>query len=196
MKTPPADLADRLLAVSDQLEGTEFDVTVDEVAKLADVPRATLYYYFSGKDDLVAFFLNAKFSLVREAIAAAAGSEGSVSDRLGRAMTAILESIEAHPPLCTELPLAVKRAGNMGEVMANADRVMMTPLRELLIEGRATGELVVDDVEMTATALMGALHFVGMMQISMTGRFDAKNAAQSLVPQLINGLRASTPAPL
>lgn len=194
MKTPPAELTERLLQVSDQLEGTEFDVTIDEVAKLADVPRATLYYYFSGKDDLIAFFLNAKFSLVREAIASAAASEGTVSERLARAMTAILESLEAHPPLCTELPIAVKRAGNMGEVMANADRVIMTPMRELLIEGRATGELHVDDVELTATALMGALHFVGMMHLATTGHFDAQATAKSLVPQLINGLRINEPA--
>jgi len=194
MKTPPAELTERLLSVSDALEGTEFDVTIDEVAKLADVPRATLYYYFSGKDDLIAFFLNAKFLLVREAIATAAASEGSVSERLGRAMRAILTSIQDHPPLCTELPIAVKRAGNMSEVMANADRVMMTPLRELLIEGRATGELEVDDVELTATALMGALHFVGMMHVTTTGALDAAGVAKSLVPQLINGLRATEPA--
>ena len=194
MKTPPTELTDRLLAVSDQLEGTEFDVTIDEVAKLADIPRATLYYYFSGKDDLIAFFLNQKFSLVRDAIASAAASGGTVSDRLRNAMTAILESIQQHPPLCTELPIAVKRSGNMSEVMANADRVMMTPLRELLIEGRATGELVVDDVELTATALMGALHFVGMMHVTVTGALDARAVAESLVPQLINGLRAPAPA--
>ena len=195
MKTPPAELTERLIRVSSELEGTEFDVTIDEVAKLADVPRATLYYYFSGKDDLIAFFLNEKFSLVREAISSAASSDGSVSERLTRAMTAILKSIQSHPTLCTELPLAVKRAGNMGEVMANADRVMMTPLRELLIEGRAKGELDVDDADLTATALMGALHFVGMMHVTMTGVLDADRVAASLVPQLINGIRARETAP-
>ena len=194
MKTPPAELTARLIKVSDQLEGTEFDVTIDEVAKLADVPRATLYYYFSGKDDLIAFFLNEKFSLVRDAIAGAAASEGTVSERLTRAMTAILEGLEAHPPLCTELPIAVKRSGNMGEVLRNADRVIMTPLRELLIEGRATGELTVDDVELTATALMGALHFVGMMHLTTTGTLNAHAVADSLVPQLINGIRARATA--
>jgi AcrR family transcriptional regulator len=191
MKTPPPDLAARLLEVASHLGGTEFDVTIDEVAKLADVPRATLYYYFSGKDDLVSFFLNEKYSLVREAIASAGGTDGSVSERLARAMTAILESIDHHPQLCTELPLAVRRSGNRGELMANADRVMLAPLRELLIEGRATGELQVDDIELTATALMGALHFVGMMQITTTGKLDAEHVAASLVPQLIKGLRGS-----
>ena len=190
MKTPPPELTERLIAVSDRLDGTDFDVTIDEVAKLADVPRATLYYYFSGKEDLITFFLNQKFSLVRDAITAAAASEGSAADRLMEAMTAILHAQAEHPALCTELPIAVKRAGIMGEVMANADRVMMTPMRELLIEGRATGEFAIPDVDLAATALMGALSFVGMMQLAMTGTLDADAVSEKLVPLLVNGLRA------
>ncbi len=189
MKTPPPELTDRLIAVSDKFDGTEFDVTIDEVAKLADVPRATLYYYFSGKEDLVGFFLNAKFMLVRDAIAEAAAAEGTASQRLGNAMTAILHALSEHPPLCTELPIAVKRAGMMGDVMANADRVMMTPMRELLIEGRATGEFSIPDVDLAATALMGALTFVGMMHLTMSGELDADDVAENLVPLLVNGLR-------
>ena len=182
-------MTDRLIAVSDKFDGTEFDVTFDEVAKLADVPRATLYYYFSGKEDLVGFFLNAKFMLVRDAIAEAAAAEGTASQRLGNAMTAILHALSEHPPLCTELPIAVKRAGMMGDVMANADRVMMTPMRELLIEGRATGEFSIPDVDLAATALMGALTFVGMMHLTMSGELDADDVAENLVPLLVNGLR-------
>jgi len=190
VKTPPPELTERLIAVSDRLDGTDFDVTIDEVAKLAEVPRATLYYYFSGKEDLITFFLNQKFSLVRDAITAAAASEGSAADRLMEAMTAILHAQAEHPALCTELPIAVKRAGIMGEVMANADRVMMTPMRELLIEGRATGEFAIPDVDLAATALMGALSFVGMMQLAMTGTLDADAVSEKLVPLLVNGLRA------
>lgn len=189
MKTPPPELTARLIAVSDQLDGTDFDVTIDAVAKLVDVPRATLYYYFSGKEDLIAFFLNAKFSLVRDAIATAAATDGTVSDRLARTMTTILHALSEHPPLCTKLPIAVKRAGMMDDVMANADRVLITPIRELLIEGRATGEFAIPDINLAATALMGALSFVGMMHLTISGRLDADRVAEDLVPMLVNGLR-------
>jgi len=182
-------LTARLIAVSDQLDGTDFDVTIDAVAKLVDVPRATLYYYFSGKEDLIAFFLNAKFSLVRDAIATAAATDGTVSDRLARTMTTILHALSEHPPLCTKLPIAVKRAGMMDDVMANADRVLITPIRELLIEGRATGEFAIPDINLAATALMGALSFVGMMHLTISGRLDADRVAEDLVPMLVNGLR-------
>ena len=39
MKTPPPELTERLIAVSDQLDGTEFDVTIDD-ATATDLPFA------------------------------------------------------------------------------------------------------------------------------------------------------------
>ena len=74
MKKLPDDLATKLLDASHQLPaGSGFDVSVDEVAQLADIPRATLYYYFSGKDDLVEFYMNDLMDRTRAAIQKAAG---------------------------------------------------------------------------------------------------------------------------
>ena len=64
MRKPPDDLARKLLEAGDELTGTRFDVSIDDVAKLTGVPRATLYYYFSGRDDLVAFYMNDKLTRV------------------------------------------------------------------------------------------------------------------------------------
>ena len=44
MKTPPEDIQRKLIAAADQFTGTGFNVSVDELAKATDVPRATLYY--------------------------------------------------------------------------------------------------------------------------------------------------------
>ena len=46
MKQPPEDLAQKLIDASSQFGGTGLDVSMDQVAQAADVPRATLYYYF------------------------------------------------------------------------------------------------------------------------------------------------------
>ena len=78
MKHPPEDLASKLIAASDQFVGTGLDVSIDDVALAAGVPRATLYYYFSGRDDLVSFYLLHKLNSVGDDIAKAAAGEGSV----------------------------------------------------------------------------------------------------------------------
>ena len=82
MKRPPEELAEKLLAVSDQLSGTDLDVSIDDIAKMADVPRATLYYYFSGKEDLISFFLSDKLHRASVAIGKAVAGEGTVVERL------------------------------------------------------------------------------------------------------------------
>ena len=188
MKRLPDNIAEKLLAASDHFSGTGLDISIDDCAKLADVPRATLYYYFGGKDDLVSFFLNDKLTRVGDAISKAAAGEGQVRDRLEATLTAVLHALAAHPVLCVELPAAIKQAGEYQEVMASMDRVVMAPLRELLIEGRATGELTVPDPATSAVALMGALSMVGMTQTVATGEIDAEGTAPLFVPQLVNGL--------
>ena len=55
MKQPPADLAERLWHVSDRFLALGSDLKIDDLAELSGVPRATIYYYFSGKDDVMAF---------------------------------------------------------------------------------------------------------------------------------------------
>lgn len=190
MKTPPEDLAQKLLEASDQFVGTGFDVSIDEVAQAAGVPRATLYYYFSGKDDLLTFFINDKLERVATAIGKAAAGEGTAVDRLRASITAIVDSMAAYPGLCIELPQAVSQSGRYGEVAAKAEQVVSAPLRELLIEGRATGELVVPDVMTATVALAGAVMHSCMMHTMLYGKIDAAVLSEQLTSMLVDGFQA------
>ncbi len=193
MKTPSDAIAERLVALSDELGGAAMDMSIDEIAEAAEIPRATLYYYFSGKDDLVAFFVKNKLERVGTAIAKAAASEGSSSERLSNAIRSIVAAMVEHPVLCTELPAAVKRAGQFAEVATQADRVVMAPMRELLIEGRATGELAVPDVAVAALAISGAITNTTQMLLTMSdGPIDAELLGDRLAATLVDGLRART----
>ena len=189
MKKLPEDLANKLLDASHQMpEGSGFDVSVDEVARIADIPRATLYYYFSGKDDLVEFYLNDLMDRTRAAIQKAAAFEGTTAERLATVMTAVIGAFAEYPKMCLELPGAIKAGQDHQVLMANMDRSVMAPFREVLIEGRGAGELSFTDVEVAADAIMGALHMVSMKALLMNGTLDAKETADAVVPQLINGL--------
>ena len=193
MKQPPDDLVEKLIEASNQFTGTGLDVTMDEVAQAADVPRATLYYYFSGKDDLVNFYLTHKLDSVSVAMQKAVASEGSVTDRLDAVVRAVLRAMAAQPALCTELPEALRRArSNFSEVAMKADVVMRQPLRDLLIEGKASGELNVPDVDLAIDALNGAVGQVALIRLTMHGELDADGVADVLVPLIISGLARET----
>ena len=188
MKKLPEDISRKLLEASEKLSGTNLDVSIDEVARLADIPRATLYYYFSGKDDLLGFFLSDKLTRASVAVQKAIASEGDVVIRLEATLGAVMQVMAEHPTLCTEMPVAIKEAGKFEDVVNGAERLMLAPFRELLIEGKATGELSIPDVNTTAIALMGAVNMVAMFELVQTGTLDVEKANAALIPQLIRGL--------
>jgi len=191
MKQPPEDLAQKLIDASSQFGGTGLDVSMDQVAQAADVPRATLYYYFSGKEDIVNFYLSHKLDSVSTAMEKAAASEGTVVDRLGEVVRAVLSAMAAQPALCTELPEALRRAqASLSEVAMKAEVVMRQPLRNLLIEGRANGELSVPDIELAIDAIHGALGQVALIRLTRDGELDADAVADTLVPLIISGISA------
>jgi AcrR family transcriptional regulator len=189
MKTPPDDIADKLIAASREFRGTGLDVSMEEVAEAADIPRATLYYYFSGRDDLINFYLAHKLDTVSVAMQKAAAGEGTVVDRLGSLIRAVLHAMAAQPAICTELPEALRKArNNFSEVALKADVVMRQPIRDLLIEGKANGELDVPDIDIAIDALHGAVGQVALIRITMTGELDADEVADSLIPLVMKGL--------
>jgi TetR/AcrR family transcriptional regulator len=191
VKKPPDNLAMKLLEATDRLpEEGGFDISIDEMARIVDVPRATLYYYFSGKDDLVEFYMNDKLERTAVAIEKAAAIEGDLVVRLEAVLMAILESLGKYPRMCVELPAAAKGLESFQSVMANAERWVVAPVREVLIEGRSTGVFDVVDPALTAVALMGALVQVGMFQVVSTGSIDVAATAEALVPQLLRGVAA------
>ncbi len=193
MKRPPDDLVQKLIAASSQFGGTGLDVSMDDVAQAADVPRATLYYYFSGKDDLVNFYLTHKLDSVSTALQKAAVSEGTVVDRLAACVRAVLRAMAAQPALCTELPEALRRAqANFSEIAQKADMVMRQPLRDLLIEGRAAGEVDVPDVDLVIDAIHGAVGQVALIRLTRDGELDADDVADTLIPLIISGLSAKS----
>ena len=72
--------------------------------------------------------------------------------------------------------------------------MVLAPLRELLIEGRATGELQLSDPGLTAIALVGGLMQASGMQVLRGGEIDATAIGDALIPVFISGLATTEPA--
>lgn len=188
MKRPPEDLARKLIDVSDQFKGTGFDISIDEVATAADVPRATLYYYFSGRDDLVSFFMNDKLDRMYTTVQKAVASEGSPTERLDRVIREVTRKLIEYPVLCMELPIALRKSEDFSEVMVNAERTVAAPIRELLIEGKALGDFDYQDLDIVITALNGAVMQVAMMEVVRNLEPNADAVADKLAALIVGGL--------
>jgi AcrR family transcriptional regulator len=187
VKTPPPDLAERLWAVGDQVLEPGTDMKIDDLAALAGVPRATLYYYFSGKDDVFAFLLAQKLQRGTAAVAAAAAQPGDAVDRLRAVLQAQLQTLAEHPALCARLLGGVIDQSDGGQLMDEIERTLMAPVRALLSEAHDAGELVVDDPATTTLAMMGAVAIVAMVRTA-NNAFDPDEVANAIIPLFLDGL--------
>jgi len=189
MKKPPEDIAAKLLGATEKMPlGSGFDVSIDEAAKLSGVPRATLYYYFSGREDLSQFYLNDLVDRSRIAIEKAAATEGGGEARLTAIMRAVIGGFAEFPRMCIEMSSAFKASDDHAAFLSNIDSAVMAPLRQVLEEGADAGELEFADVSVTANAIMGSLHQVSLMKIILTGSLDPIEIEDALFPQLLGGL--------
>jgi AcrR family transcriptional regulator len=192
MKQPPADLAERLWQVSDEFLALSSEVKVDELAELSGVPRATIYYYFSGKDDVMSFLLAQKVERASAVVAEAAMGDGRPIDRLERVFRAMLHQMADHPALCTRL-MCWMTTPAAEQLVIEAQNALLAPVRALLLEGQAAGDFPdLDPVDAT-TAVMGALAMVAMRH-TLNNDFDPDAVADTLIPCLLDGLGRRMPS--
>lgn len=190
MKAPPPDLADRLLAVSEQVLHPDAEVRLEDVAHTVGASRATLYYYFSGREDLLTFLLVAHVEGGAAALRTAIDSAEDPEERLRAAVAAMVGYLGPRPGVCAGLLSALGTAGRMVEVLRANDARIASPVREVLVEGRASGAFDVADVTLAANAVLG-----GVLMAVLGGALDHgtpldADQGAALTDQVVRGVLA------
>ena len=190
VKTPPDDLARKLTDASEQILSLDGQLKLDEVGRSVGVARATLYYYFSGRDDLLAFLVTHHLRLGGAAVAAGLAIEGRAEERLRAGVAALVRFLADHPEVCAGLLEAMGSGGRLAEVVGLSDQVIGGPLREILIEGRATGRLRFGDPADAANSVAGGALIAVLARAARGASLDDGEFAPALVDQLVGGLLA------
>jgi TetR/AcrR family transcriptional regulator len=189
VKSPPPDLARRLLDVSEPVLRTDPPPRLEDVANLVGASRATLYYYFSGRDDLLAFMLTAHAEAGAEAVRAAVNTDDPPEPRLHAMVAALIDYLARHPGICAGLLGAFGGTGRLNEVLHANDTWIAEPLRELLVDGQTAGVFTAADAADTANSILGAI-LLGVLGRSMSGADPTDpRFQQQLTQQTIRGIR-------
>lgn len=190
MKTPPADLADRLLDISEQVLDPGPALRLEDVALLVGASRATLYYYFSGRDDLLSFLLAEHIRHGADAMRAAVRDGDGPEARLRAMVTALAEYLASRPGTCAGLLGALGAAGRLGEVLQASDARIAAPLREVLTQGRDAGVFAVEGPADATNAILGGL-LLAVLGRAMTSADPADpRFRQHLADQMLHGVVA------
>ena len=190
MRVVPAELAERLAAVAARFSDDPATVRVAAVADATGIPRATLYYYFAGQQELLGWFLGALMTERAERIEKALAEPGTPSERLAAALLAQLSFIADHPRAYVALMgNANLVAGGLPNLAEGIQAAFHQPVRDLLEAGRRDGLFRnVSDAEVTASALFGAVTFAGLHYAVAGRRLDAAAVAAAVLPALLAGL--------
>jgi TetR/AcrR family transcriptional regulator len=189
MKRPPTELAARLRAVADEVLAADGAPSVDEVAAATQIPRATLYYYFAGRDELVDFLLLDKIDTAGAAVSVAVGSSQDPLLQLEAVLGAVVRTIASHPTLCTILLARLATLSMMEALTVAMEASVLRPLEELLDAGVAAGTFELEDAQLSAHALYGAVSMAALSRFARDGHIDADQLVGALVPQLVASVR-------
>lgn len=192
MRPVPSAIAAKLPKAADLIAERGLDQTkIEELAEATGIPKATLYYYFTGKEEILAFLLRDLLAQVADAVAVAAEGEGTSCDRLGAVVRAQLDVMAEQPSVWRALVADLGRAGRMPEIAEALASAYYLPVQTVLEEGAADGSLrAVEDPAATALAIFGAATVAGMHHLMAGDAIDADSLARQVTAFVLHGVSA------
>jgi TetR/AcrR family transcriptional regulator len=188
MRRPPSKLVERLVSVSEEVLRPDPALRLEDIATLIGSARATLYYHFSGRDDLVAFLLEENLRVAAETVELAVTTPRPPVVQLRSAITALVGFLGGQPGVCAGLLSFAGATGRLGTLMAAKDAKLATPLRKLLDEGAATDQFTFSDSRDAANAILGAALIVMLTRWEDGRDTQDPEFQQALTDQLVRSV--------
>jgi AcrR family transcriptional regulator len=128
-------------------------MTVDDVAREAEIAKGTLYAHFASKEEMALATIDRTIDLLGEGLREIAHSEQSVTERLERMLVFrilfLFDRVIERAHALDDMHMALRP-----QYKAHRDRYIQSEAEvfsEVLAEGRQKGELTMDDPFETAT---------------------------------------------
>jgi AcrR family transcriptional regulator len=191
MREIPRQIADRLPAAAALFAEHGLNETkIEEIAAATGIPKATLYYYFGGKEDILAFLLEDVLKEIATEVSSVVDSRGTGADRLHRVIAAQLHVMAQRPASCRALIGQLGRAARMPVIADKIGIAYLEPVESLLLAGAADGSLAtVTDARAAATALFGAVTITALPHLVAGESLDEDLLARTIHDVWFSGLR-------
>lgn len=191
MRKIPAQIAGRLPVAAELFaERGLNDTKIEDVATATGIAKATLYYYFAGKEEILAFLLEDTLRHVADEVTAIVDAEGSGAQRLHAVIRAQLRVMAQRPAVCRALIGALGRAARMPVIADMIGTAYFEPVETLLREGAGDGSLVqLDNARAAATALFGAVTISALTYLVTDDALDEGLIARTIHDVVFIGLR-------
>jgi AcrR family transcriptional regulator len=194
------DKKQRIMQAAERLFQTHrvHEITLDEIAREADVGKGTIYLYFSDKEDLIFQAAVAGFEEMCALLGEHAAGGGTFRERLLRTCGDIVGYFQARRPLFRIILSEGERAmegGGVGlrERWRVRRRTMTEAVAAVIAQGAASGEIRVDiPVEILSEYLLGLLRTRSWELESWP---EAQRSPAAVVDLFLNGAGAPARQP-
>jgi TetR/AcrR family transcriptional regulator len=189
MRPLPTPMRSKMLAAADLFADQGLDATkMEDVAAATGVPKATLYYYFEGKEEILSFLFAEILDEVTHAIRGAVETKGDAAERLSNAIEAHLGVFERFPTASRALQFDLGRAARMPHIAERVKTAFVEPVHDLLVEGARDGSLrQLGDPWLVATAILGAITTTGINFLTIHPKRKPARVARDLVARDLIG---------
>ncbi|WP_183097310.1 TetR/AcrR family transcriptional regulator [Nocardioides pelophilus] len=197
MRRVPAQIAARLPAAAELFadRGLE-DTKVEDIASATGVPKATLYYYFAGKEEILAFLFQDALQQMADEVTMAVQAPDSAATRLTAVVQAQLRVMADQPAVCRALVGNLGRAGRIPEIATAITEAYYTPVQHLLEEGVRDGSLrATEDPVTTAMVLFGAVTMSALSYLATDRPLSPESLSPSILTVVLDGLLPPDSAP-
>lgn len=190
---PPA-VAEKLYAATDLIAARGLQKTkIEDIATASGVPKATLYYYFKGKDDILAFLFRDSLDALARDVASAADAPGPGRDRLA----AVIEVQVAHtmnrPATAQALVGDLSRAIRLPELASAVQEAFYEPIARVLQAGADDGSLrSLPDPQSAAITIFGAIMMTAVLHNVINSEKTQGEVADEVMHLIENGLAPSS----
>ncbi|CRZ16810.1 TetR/AcrR family transcriptional regulator [Mycolicibacterium neworleansense] len=186
---PPA-VAEKLYAATDLIAARGLEKTkIEDIATASGVPKATLYYYFKGKDDILAFLFRDSLDALARDVAAAADAPGLGRDRLAAVLQVQVAHTMSRPGTAQALVGDLGRAIRLPDLASAVQEAFYEPIARVLRAGADDGSLRnLADPQTTAISIFGAIMLTAVLHNVIGSDKTPDDIADDVMDLIGNGL--------
>jgi AcrR family transcriptional regulator len=186
----PAQIAVKLYAAAEVIaEKGLANTKIEEIAAASGVPKATLYYYFTGKDDILAFLLKDAVSALAGDVAIAADAPGMGRDRLRAVIRVQIEHTMRNSGPSRALVSDLGHAVRLPDLVLQVQTAFYEPTVRVLRDGAADGSLRdLPDPDAVAVNIFGTVIMTGLIHSIVGTDSTVDEITDGVFDLLLNGL--------
>jgi AcrR family transcriptional regulator len=166
--------------------------SMQDIASAVNLQKASLYYHFSSKQEILVALLDQALDMLIERVSAVLARDIPVDEKLHEAMCVYVGSLAEHADLAAVLLLEHRSLDQEHQQQHIPRRDRFERLwRELIQEGVESGSFAKTDIDMAARALLGVMNWT-ITWYRPEGSRSSNEISDNFAELFLDGLRGRT----